>query len=96
MTMLTRRNSRRPLDLFEWLEAPWTLLRSFGGHPVRVQSYVQDGCYVVRAEPPGLDPEKDLNVKVSEGILMIKAERHEESRSPASLGVPVRAPSPTA
>jgi hypothetical protein len=33
---------------------------------------------------------------VSEGILMIKAERHEESRSPASLGVPVRAPSPTA
>lgn len=81
MTMLTRRDSRGPLDLFEWLEAPWTVLRPVGGHPVRVEDYVQDGRYVVRAELPGIDPEKDLDVTVSKGILTIKAERHEESRS---------------
>jgi HSP20 family protein len=81
MTMLTRRDSRTPLDLFEWLEAPCTLLRPAGGHPVRIEDYVQDGRYVVRAELPGLDPEKDIEVTVSKGILTIKAERRDESRS---------------
>jgi HSP20 family protein len=81
MTMLTRRDSRTPLDLFEWLEAPWTVLRPVGGHPVRVEDYVQDGRYVIRAELPGLDPEKDLEIMVSKGIVTIKAERREDSRS---------------
>jgi HSP20 family protein len=78
--MLTRRDSRTPLDLFEWLEAPWTVLRPAGGHPVRVEDYVQEGRYVVRAELPGLDPEKDLEITVSKGILTIKADRRDESR----------------
>lgn len=81
MTMLTRRDSRTPLDLFGWLETPWTVLRPVGGHAVRVEDYVEDGRYVVRAELPGLDPEKDLEITVSKGILTIKAERREESRS---------------
>jgi HSP20 family protein len=75
VTVLTRRDSRGPLDLSEWLEVPWSLLRTAGGHPMRVEDYIQDACYVVRAELPGLDPEKDLEVTVSEGILTIKAER---------------------
>jgi HSP20 family molecular chaperone IbpA len=32
-------------------------------------AYVRDGSYVVRAELPGIDPEKDLEVTVSGGIL---------------------------
>lgn len=79
--MLTRRDSRTPPDLFGRLEAPWTVLRPVGGHPVRVEDYVQDGRYVVRAELPGLDPEQDLEVTVSNRILTIKAERREESRN---------------
>lgn len=81
MTTLTRRDPRRALDLFEWLEAPWSVFRPVGGHPVRVEDYVQDGRYVVRAELPGLDPEKDLEVTVSDSTLIIRAERHEESHS---------------
>jgi HSP20 family protein len=81
MTTLTRRDPRRALDLFDWLEGPWSLFRPVGAHPVRVEDYVQDGRYVVRAELPGLDPETDLEVTVSHGTLTIRAERHEESRS---------------
>jgi HSP20 family molecular chaperone IbpA len=44
-----------------------------------VEDFVEDGKYVVRAELPGVDPEKDLEVTVSGGILTIKAERREES-----------------
>jgi HSP20 family protein len=79
MTLLTRRDTRAPLDIFDWLEAPWTVLHPVSGHPVRMEDYVTDGRYVVRAELPGLDPEKDIDVKVSNGVLTVNAERHDES-----------------
>lgn len=79
MTTLTRRDPRR--ELLEWLEAPWTAFRPAGASPVRVEDYVQDGSYVVRAELPGLDPEEDLAVTVSHGMLTIRADRHEATRS---------------
>jgi HSP20 family protein len=79
MTTLTRRESRGPLDIFEWLETPWTVLRPVAGHPLRVEDYVEDGRYVVRAELPGINPESDLEVTVSKGILTIKADRQEDS-----------------
>jgi HSP20 family protein len=81
MTSLTRREPRVPLDIFDWLEAPWTVLHPVSGHPVRMEDFVTDGRYVVRAELPGLDPEKDIEVKVSKGILTIEAERHEETQA---------------
>jgi HSP20 family molecular chaperone IbpA len=62
-----------------WLEAPWTILRPVTGHPMRLEDYIHDGTYVVRAELPGIDPEKDVEVTVSKGILTIRAERREEA-----------------
>ncbi len=80
MSTLTRREYRGPFaDMVDWLEAPWTVLRPITGHPIRVEDFVEDGKYVVRAELPGVDPERDLEVTVSGGILTIKAERREES-----------------
>ncbi len=79
MSTLTRRDYRGPLgEMVDWLEAPWTILRPVAGHPMRVEDYVQDGNYVIRAELPGIDPEKDLEVTVTKGILTIRAERREE------------------
>jgi HSP20 family protein len=79
MSTLTRRDYRGPLgEMFDWLEAPWTFLRPSSGHLMRVEDFVRDGSYVVRAELPGIDPEKDVEVTVAEGLLTIKAERHEE------------------
>jgi HSP20 family protein len=79
MSTLTRRDYRGPFgEMVDWLEAPLTILRPVAGHPMRVEDYVQDGNYVVRAELPGIDPEKDVEVTVSKGILTIRAERREE------------------
>jgi HSP20 family molecular chaperone IbpA len=79
MSTLARREMRGPFgDMVDLLEAPWTILRPIAGHPMRVEDYVQDGNYVIRAELPGIDPEKDVEVTVSKGILTIRAERREE------------------
>jgi HSP20 family protein len=80
MGTLTHRDYRGPLgEMADWLEAPWAVLRPMAGHPMRVEDYVEDGSYVVRAELPGIDPEKDMAVTVSNGILTVKAERHEQA-----------------
>lgn len=79
VSALTRRDYRGPFgDMVDWLEAPWTILRPAAGHLMRVEDFVKDGSYVVRAELPGIDPDKDVEVTVAKGILTIKAERHEE------------------
>jgi HSP20 family protein len=49
------------------------------GHPMRVEDYVHDGYYMVRAELPGMDPEKDIELTVSKGVLTINATRHEQA-----------------
>jgi len=51
----------------------WEHLRS-----MRVEEFTRDGSFVVRAELPGIDPSKDVEVTVSEGMLTIRGERHEE------------------
>lgn len=50
----------------------------FGPHLLRVEDTVEDGHYVVRAEIPGIDPEKDVEVSVQGRQLTIKAERSEK------------------
>ena len=79
MSTLVRRDYRGPLaEMVDWLEAPWTLLRPVAGHPMRVEDFIRDDTYVIRAELPGIDPEKDVEVTVADGILTINAERREE------------------
>jgi HSP20 family protein len=80
MSTLTRRDYRGPfVDIFDWLESPWTVLRPVSHQPMRMEDYIEDGHYVVRAELPGVDPEKDVEVTVSKGVLTISATRHEET-----------------
>jgi len=68
-------------DLPEWLETPWPSLLPFGpGQAFRVEDYTEDGTYVVRAELPGLDPERDVEVSASSGVLTVHAERREETK----------------
>lgn len=52
MSTLTRRAHRQPFaDVFGWLEGPLGLIRPAAGHPMRVEDYVKNGRYVLRAEP---------------------------------------------
>jgi HSP20 family molecular chaperone IbpA len=64
-------------DLYDWLEAE---LPARAGHVIRVEDHVTDTEYRLRAELPGLDPEKDIQVSVDNGVLSIHAERREEEQ----------------
>src|SRR5579859_7370579 len=50
------------------------------GHPIRVEEFREDGTLVVRADLPGIDPDKDVELTVSGGMLHIGAERHVEEK----------------
>jgi HSP20 family protein len=47
---------------------------------IRVEEYREDGTLVIRADLPGIDPDKDVELTVSDGMLHIKAERREEEK----------------
>lgn len=82
MSALTRGETRGLFpDLFDWIESPFSALRPFMARPMRLEDYLEDGHYVVRAELPGIDPDKQVEVTVSKGILTIHAERHEETET---------------
>ncbi len=78
MSALSRRERGFLPDLFDWMDQPFSLFRPFSGQPIRMEDYVRDGRYVIRAELPGIDPEKQVEITVSSGVLTIRAERHEE------------------
>jgi HSP20 family molecular chaperone IbpA len=82
MTGLMRRDRPMFAELFDWLEGELPpVFRPFGGgHMMRVEDYVEDGHYVIRAELPDIDPEKDVTVTVDGGVLTVKAERREETK----------------
>jgi HSP20 family protein len=45
---------------------------------IRVDEFRENGNLVVRAELPGVDPDKDVEVTVADGLLRIEAHRREE------------------
>jgi HSP20 family protein len=60
----------------------WANLRpAFGGHVIKVEDELTDGEYRLRAEIPGVDPAKDLEVTVRDGVLSIRAERNSETKA---------------
>jgi HSP20 family protein len=62
-------------DLTGWFDTDFAVR---AGHLIRVEDRLSDKEYVLRAELPGLDPGKDVQVIVDEGVLTIVAERREE------------------
>jgi HSP20 family protein len=60
----------RALGFPHWREAP---------DLIRVEEFREDGTLVIRADLPGVDPDKDVEVTVSDGTLCLEAERHAEA-----------------
>jgi HSP20 family protein len=61
-------------DMTDWFESEFPFRPA---HLIRVEDTMTDREYRVRAELPGLDPEKDIQVSVDSGLLIIHAERRE-------------------
>ena len=53
---------------------------------IRVEQFMDGNTLVVRAEVPGIDPEKDVDVSVADGMLHIKAQREEKSEQKSKTG----------
>ena len=81
MGTVARRTPTSPLaELFDWFESGWpsTIERRRGSQAMRIEDRLEEDKYVLRAELPGIDPEKDVEITVADGVLSISAERHEE------------------
>ncbi|MEW1836958.1 Hsp20/alpha crystallin family protein [Nonomuraea angiospora] len=79
MNTLMRRERFLP-DLLDWLEEPLATMRPHTWQSMRFEDYIKDGRYVLRVELPGIDPEKDVEIDLTNGVLTIHAERREEHR----------------
>lgn len=62
--------------------AAWSLAQASpaSGSAVPVEDYIRNGQYELRAELPGLDPERDIEITVAGEILTITAHRPEDTR----------------
>lgn len=82
--LLARRKPRWPPELSElFSEFPtWADLPLLADTKLmRLEDEMEDGHYVVRAEIPGIDPAKDVDITVRDGRLTITAERTEKKEA---------------
>ena len=80
MSALLPRSPRTLIpDLVEWFEEPFVPLRTYLPQAIKVEDYIEDDHYVIRAELAGIDPAKDVEVTVGAGYLTIRAERQEKT-----------------
>lgn len=79
MSTIIKRAANPFADLLGWLETESAAMRTFGSAPyIRVEDFVEGDSYVVRAEMPGVDPDKDIQIDVAGDVLTIHGERREE------------------
>jgi HSP20 family protein len=71
----------------EWMRS-MSLRRPFGSawdvpgeELIRVDEYRDDDTHVIRAEIPGIDPDKDVELSATDGMLRISAHRRVEEKT---------------
>lgn len=76
-------STRAPIPyLMSWLDSLWpaevdVALRST--HGIRIEEFSRNGDLVLRAELPGIDVDKDVDISVTDGVLTIDATREERT-----------------
>jgi HSP20 family protein len=82
MALARRERSSALADLIDRLERGFPSRAGWraGIARMRLEDFEEGGRYVVRAEMPGIDPERDVDITLTEGMLTIRAERREERR----------------
>jgi HSP20 family protein len=61
-----------PIDWSVWLPLP--------ASGIRIEDFLDDSGYVVRAELPGVDPTTDVHLSCHDGILRLRVERNADLR----------------
>lgn len=75
--MLTTRLRGGSLTPFNWSDLSWL---PFLEPSIRIEEYLEDDRYVVRAELPGIDPARDIDITYTDGVLRLNVVRGEEHR----------------
>jgi HSP20 family protein len=67
-------------DLFDWTRHPLAIWGDAQDDQFKVEEFIEGDEIVVRAELPGVDPDKDIDVSIVDGNLRIRAERRQEEK----------------
>lgn len=69
-------------ETFDWINdlVPRMGFKNSDWKSIKIEEYTKNGKLVVKAEMPGVDPDKDIDVSVEDGYLAIRGERHEEMK----------------
>lgn len=90
MTTIARTEPTRMASLMDWPRLadmfdalmPWGVDREGRmSHSMRIEEFTRGDELVIRAECPGCDPDKDIDISLSEGMLTIEAVREEREES---------------
>lgn len=79
----------KPLDFFDRFfddvsdvfRRPVLLWPTSGHEPMQIDEFTEDGTLVIKVDLPGIDPDKDVEISVSNDELHITAERREEEKT---------------
>jgi HSP20 family protein len=67
-------------------DVPATWKDLFDDSDMKVEEFRDGDTLVVRAEMPGIDPDKDVEITVSDGMLHLSAERRSETTTEDKKG----------
>lgn len=64
------------------------MARAFEGHHamMKIEEFLEGDTCVIRAEIPGIDPDKDVELNVDDGVLRLSAKREEKEESRSADG----------
>lgn len=85
---------KRTRDEFDWptwfsrrlVDWPEAWREMFDDSGMLVEEFEDDGHLVVRAEMPGMDPEKDIEITIEDQTLHLRAERRSETKTEDKKG----------
>jgi HSP20 family protein len=77
MNILATRPTWPLSRLNDWPDLLGDFTRASNRDAIRLEEFVEDDKLVVRAELPGIDPEKNVEVSISGGMLHINVTREE-------------------
>jgi HSP20 family protein len=75
----------RPARVWDWFDLPDRWFEGMrpwftGEDRLRIEQELTDDTMVIRAEMPGVDPDKDVEITVANGVLRIRVERRSEKK----------------